>query len=126
MKNSLIIAIIAFHLFIVSKRLPDWRNNKSIWVAAVESDPLDPWNLNNAVNASKNTDNRSSKWLASFMTLQIPDWLPYNEREPYRVGIEGLRDSLKASEHSDIADLVNNKRNEIVIGHRIVVEYVSK
>ncbi len=126
MRNSLIIAIIASHLVITAVRLPKWDNDKSIWVAAVEVDSLDPWNLNNAAHYAHKTDPRAKDWLISFLNLEIPDWLPFNEREPYRVGIEGLRDTLRESGFTLEADKVNNKWNEIMIGHKIVMEYVAK
>lgn len=124
MKNLLLIIIISIHLFILAKRLPDWKNDKSIWVAAVKIEPLDPWNLNNAAHFTQ--DERSTFWLVQFMTLSIPSWLSYKEREPYILGTIGLVDSLKASGFVLESDKANNKLNELIIDHKIVVGYVTK
>jgi hypothetical protein len=124
MKNAVIIAILSGHLLITGLRLPEWKDNISIWVAAAQVEPLDPWCLANAAHFTH--DKRAGVWLFKFFSLYIPNWLPVKDREPYVIGIKSLCDSLRASGFPRDSDICVNRMNEIVSGHKMIVTYVAQ
>lgn len=99
MRKILLGIVILTHLVILWKRLPDWKDDKSIWIAAERTEPKDPWVLNNAAHYTH--DDRSLRWLVRITELDIPKWLPIDEREPYYVGYLSLANTLRASGNED-------------------------
>ncbi len=95
MRKLLFGVVICAHLVVLCKRLPEWDNNQSIWVAAVREEPKDPWALNNAANFTHTEE--GFYWLLSITKLDIPHWLPIDEREPYYVGYLSLANTFKAN-----------------------------
>lgn len=98
--------LVFVHLAVLYQRLPDWNSDISIWVAAVKAEPKDPWNLNNAAHFTH--DNRSMNWLIKITQLDIPHWLPIDEREPYYIGYLSLANTFKINGYEDAYYQVQN------------------
>ncbi len=96
MRNIVLIAVLLTYISITAYRLPDWDSDKNIWVSAAKTDPLDPWNLNNAANYTRGE--AGINYLFQLVDLEIPAWMPLIERSPYYIGYKGFIDTYDRSD----------------------------
>lgn len=83
------IAICCCYALRTTIRLADWHDNGTIWRAAVQSDPDDPWAANNA--AVWAGDDRA---LRTVVWRPVPPWLPPLDRTVYLMDHFTLADAL--------------------------------
>lgn len=77
----------------IGARLPDWRNDGLLWIAASVAAPDEPASLNNAAYYNP-SDPRVEQWLEVGGVLEPPRWLPSRERIGYiatHMGLSRLR-----------------------------------
>ncbi len=123
MKTVPLLIVLVVYIAVTAIRLPAWHSNKTIWVSGAISDPDDPWCLNNAANYTRNA--QAFKWLINLTDLNIPDWMPLVEREPYYVGFKGLIDTLQ--KNGDFNDAANyeSKMVKVLTNHVPSFTYIA-
>lgn len=108
-KNFTVVALVAWYLLLLHMRLPEWDNNKTIWVSAIRVEPKDPWVLNNAAHYLQN--GRTVFLLLDLVNLDVPEWLPISERAPYIIGYNGLINIYRQNNMIESANLVSEMLN---------------
>ncbi len=123
MKNVVFSILVIFYLAVLYNRLPAWHSNLTIWIAAANTDILDPWTLNNAAHYSH--DKRTAPWLIDLTKLIVPKWMPIEEKLPYYIGYKNLAETLRINGYKHEADIVESKLTEMIFGHPPNVTFIT-
>lgn len=123
-RRVLFVAILLSYITILFFRLPDWDNDKNLWLSAYKTDPKDPWAVTNAAHFTH--DKNFFKYELELVNLRVPEWLSQADKSPYSFGYDNFSDTLRANGYELEAERIHMMKINFMINRTLSVTYVPK